>query len=322
MEMYREHLAACPLLKEMEEGILSKLCLKMSPYLALRGDLIVKEGDVGEEMYMVIRGCIKLTSQSNRLYNERNWEDGAFFGEMAVLGIGGGPEANRHVYSATAFIDSDCIFITEKVITDLQILYPTFKRKMRTMATKRAQRYGKSMAAFARLTMDSSAAPAAKLDTPAVDAVTHLDSSMNDALHSFARRSRATSSTTTTTRSSNQRESRQALNLLSNQATGDNSPTEARHTASSQLKHELRSAISGASSATPERLATTTSTVHEEVRLLRQEVSSLSQLLKQSMVNRPGQQGEDNLPLPSASTDAPGQPSSPPSTLSLRTPQP
>jgi hypothetical protein len=50
MEMYREHLATCPLLKGMEESIVSKLCLRMNPYLALRGDRIVKEGDVGEEM--------------------------------------------------------------------------------------------------------------------------------------------------------------------------------------------------------------------------------------------------------------------------------
>merc|ERR1711939_522765 len=86
MEMYRDHLSTCPLLKGMEEGILSKLCLKMSPYLALRDDLIVKEGDVGEEMYMVVRGCIRLSSENWRLYNERSWEDGAFFGELTVLG--------------------------------------------------------------------------------------------------------------------------------------------------------------------------------------------------------------------------------------------
>ena len=133
MEMYSDHLSTCPLLKGMEEGIVSKLCLQMLPYLALEGDTIVKEGDVGEEMYMVVRGTIKLASDSYELYNDRNWVDGAFFGELTVLGIGAGAEHNRHVYSASASVQSDCIFITQNSLDTLQLLYPTFKFKMRDM---------------------------------------------------------------------------------------------------------------------------------------------------------------------------------------------
>ena len=133
MEMYSDHLSTCPLLKDMEEGIVSKLCLQMLPYLALEGDTIVKEGDVGEEMYMVVRGTIKLASDSYELYNDRNWVDGAFFGELTVLGIGAGAEHNRHVYSASASVQSDCIFITQNSLDTLQLLYPTFKFKMRDM---------------------------------------------------------------------------------------------------------------------------------------------------------------------------------------------
>ena len=94
---------------------------------------IVKEGDVGEEMYMVVRGTIKLASDSYELYNDRNWVDGAFFGELTVLGIGAGAEHNRHVYSASASVQSDCIFITQNSLDTLQLLYPTFKFKMRDM---------------------------------------------------------------------------------------------------------------------------------------------------------------------------------------------
>ena len=129
-------------LKDMEEGIVTKLCLKMRPYLALEDDIIVKEGEVGEEMYMVVRGTIKLQSDTWRQYNERNWVDGAFFGELTVLGIGAGSEHNRHVYSATAAEESECIYITQDSMDTLQILHPAFKYKMRTMAAKRAERFG------------------------------------------------------------------------------------------------------------------------------------------------------------------------------------
>ena len=114
----------------------------MRPYLALHNDMVVKEGEVGEEMYMIVRGSIKLQSHSWRLYNDRSWQDGAFFGELTVLGIGAGAEHNRHVYSATAAIDTECMFITQDSLDTLLILHPAFKNKMREMAVKRAQRFG------------------------------------------------------------------------------------------------------------------------------------------------------------------------------------
>ena len=114
----------------------------MRPYLAIENDMVVKEGEVGEEMYMIVRGIIKLQSRTWRLYNDRSWQDGAFFGELTVLGIGAGTEHNRHVYSATAAINSECIYITQESMDTLQILHPTFKFKMREMAVKRAERFG------------------------------------------------------------------------------------------------------------------------------------------------------------------------------------
>ena len=56
---------------------------KMRPYLAVEGDDIFSEGEIGGEMYMVLRGEIKLSSRSHQLYGVRNWSDGAFFGELS-----------------------------------------------------------------------------------------------------------------------------------------------------------------------------------------------------------------------------------------------
>ena len=121
---------------------MTKLCMYMRPYLAIENDMVVKEGEVGEEMYMIVRGNIRLQSRTFRLYNDRSWQDGAFFGVLTVLGIGAGSEHNRHVYSATAAMNSECILITQDSMDTLQILHPTFKFKMREMAVKRAERFG------------------------------------------------------------------------------------------------------------------------------------------------------------------------------------
>ena len=77
-----------PLLAGVEEGALTKLCVLMRPYLAFKGDKIVVEDDVGEEIFMVVSGMVKLRSKAFPLYNDRNWGDGAFFGEQPVLKIG------------------------------------------------------------------------------------------------------------------------------------------------------------------------------------------------------------------------------------------
>eukprot|EP01044_Picomonas_judraskeda_P001147 COSAG03_NODE_63_length_15223_cov_32.095940_6_plen_46_part_00 len=42
------------------------------------------------EMYMVVRGAIKLHSSIYPAYNTRMWEEGAFFGELPLLNCGGG----------------------------------------------------------------------------------------------------------------------------------------------------------------------------------------------------------------------------------------
>jgi CRP-like cAMP-binding protein len=137
--IYKPYLTTCPLLAGMDDIVLTKLCVVMRPYLALKQDEIMTEDDVGEEMYMVVRGEIKLTSQTAPRYNKRSWHDGAFFGELTVLGAGAGPQRNRHIYSAEAVVESELTFITQQAIDRIETHNPTFKNKMRRMALQRAK---------------------------------------------------------------------------------------------------------------------------------------------------------------------------------------
>ena len=111
MSIYKPYLVQCPLLQGMELGVMSKLCLLMRPYLAVEGDEIVSEGEMGEEMYLIMRGAVKLQSKRFPAYNARTWEDGAFFGELTILLDSGHKSAKRHVYTATAIIETDCTYI-------------------------------------------------------------------------------------------------------------------------------------------------------------------------------------------------------------------
>ena len=75
---YKPSLVNSPLLKGVEDCILTKLCMVMRPYLSIEGDQIVCEKDVGEEIYILITGCIKLSSETYPLYHHwRYWQSGS-----------------------------------------------------------------------------------------------------------------------------------------------------------------------------------------------------------------------------------------------------
>ena len=153
MAIYRPYLVDCPLMQGLEKGVVARLCLVMRPYLAMAGDPVVLEGEVGEEMYLITRGAVKLESKMYPAYNARMWEDGAFFAELPVLGCGGidskhsGGKVRRvlHVYTARALIDSHCTYITRTDLNELDKKRPILKQTMRKFAVQRAVRFGIDM---------------------------------------------------------------------------------------------------------------------------------------------------------------------------------
>ena len=149
MSIYKPYLVQCPLLQGMELGVMSRLCLMMRPYLAVESDEIVSEREVGEEMYLIMKGAVRLTSKMYPNYNERTWEDGAFFGELTVLldsddGLAT-DDRKRHVYTATAIVETDCTFISGADLTELDAVRPGLKTHMRKLALQRAERFGFSL---------------------------------------------------------------------------------------------------------------------------------------------------------------------------------
>ena len=142
--IYKPFLINCPLMQGLEWAVMSRLCLMMRPYLAVADDIICNEGEVGEEMYLIVRGTVRLESSRFPDYNTRSWEDGAFFGELPLLDCGGsdGGNSNHHVYTARALIETDCTYITQEDFEELNAQRPTLKVTMRKHALQRAKRFG------------------------------------------------------------------------------------------------------------------------------------------------------------------------------------
>ena len=145
MSIYKPYLKDCPLMQGLDSSIVSRLCLVMRPYLAIAGDMIVTEGEVGEEMYLITRGAVKLESITYPSYTARMWEDGAFFGELPLLDCGSTDTHGKpvlHIYSAIALIDSHCTYITRLDLDEINRKRPILKATMTRFALQRAVRFG------------------------------------------------------------------------------------------------------------------------------------------------------------------------------------
>lgn len=184
--VYKPFLVQCPLLQGLEWTVLSRLCTKMRPYFAVVNDVIFNEGDVGEELYLVVHGSIKLSSSSFPTYNSRRWEDGAFFGELPLLNCGGGSREarNLHVYAAQAVVETDCSYITQDDFNKLNLQRPTLRTTMRRHALQRAMRFG-SPVTVDRLRADDRSIATATAGSPSrsvsaeASAVTSAENELN-----------------------------------------------------------------------------------------------------------------------------------------------
>lgn len=67
IEMYKPQLTTCPLFLGLQNTVITKLAMVMQPYLAVEGDFIVQEGNVGDEMYMIVKGEVRLEWVASRI---------------------------------------------------------------------------------------------------------------------------------------------------------------------------------------------------------------------------------------------------------------
>lgn len=59
--MYKSLIDATPFFEGLPRDMQTKLCLSMKPYPALAGDVIMSEGEVGHEMFLILQGTVAIS---------------------------------------------------------------------------------------------------------------------------------------------------------------------------------------------------------------------------------------------------------------------
>ncbi|GIL74011.1 hypothetical protein Vretimale_5055 [Volvox reticuliferus] len=75
-----------PLFKDCEQGFMNALAIRIRMISLSPGEVIFRVGDVGKEMYVIKKGCVAVTSQTNTMWGLL--QPGEVFGEVALLSTG------------------------------------------------------------------------------------------------------------------------------------------------------------------------------------------------------------------------------------------
>ncbi len=132
LHLYQELLEKVPLFKEADKGFIEDLVIKLKPRILPPNDYIIREEQLGHEMYFIKRGeVIAFSEKTGRIY--RTMTAGMFFGEISLL------YSSRR--TASVRTQTYCeLFVLYKDDFD-QVLenYPRFWEKVKEIAEQRFQ---------------------------------------------------------------------------------------------------------------------------------------------------------------------------------------
>ncbi|HED10566.1 MAG TPA: cyclic nucleotide-binding domain-containing protein [Caldithrix abyssi] len=129
----RKILDKIPLFKDADDNFLDAIAFRLKPVLATPGDYIIREGEEGNEMYIVIKG--KLQGYQNA-HPEKTFvlREGTFFGEIALI--------HKEPRTANIMALSYCdLYMLERETFEFVLeQYPAIAERIRKTAEERIKR--------------------------------------------------------------------------------------------------------------------------------------------------------------------------------------
>lgn len=112
--------------QDCEAGLLVELVLKLQPQVFSPGDYICKKGDIGKEMYIIKEGKLAVVADDG-VTQFVVLSDGAYFGEISILGIKGSKAGNRRTANIRSLGYSDLFALSKEDLMEALIEYPDAK---------------------------------------------------------------------------------------------------------------------------------------------------------------------------------------------------
>lgn len=134
LHLKREVIDRVPLFHDAGEAFVREVALRLRPMVFLPGDVIVRAGERGKEMYFISRGKAEARGADGAIL--RTMSDGDFFGEIALV-LGQVRTASVH-----ALTHCDLYMLDRKTYERIADHYPDMAAQIRERASERAANDG------------------------------------------------------------------------------------------------------------------------------------------------------------------------------------
>ncbi|XP_066517405.1 cyclic nucleotide-gated channel cone photoreceptor subunit alpha [Hoplias malabaricus] len=129
INVHLETLRKVRIFQDCEAGLLIELVLKLQPQVFSPGDYICKKGDIGREMYIIKEGKLAVVADDG-VTQFVVLSDGAYFGEISILGIKGSKAGNRRTANIRSVGYSDLFALSKDDLMEALTEYPEAKQAL------------------------------------------------------------------------------------------------------------------------------------------------------------------------------------------------
>ena len=129
IHLKREILEKIPLFQGVSDKFLGEVSLHMRPLVCVPGENVFTEGEIGNEMYFIIRGKLKVLLNSKVV---STLTDGDFFGEIALF-----TDQKRRTATVKSISYSDLYRLDRELFDEVLRRYPKIADHIKEIANKR-----------------------------------------------------------------------------------------------------------------------------------------------------------------------------------------
>ncbi|MBF0615077.1 MAG: cyclic nucleotide-binding domain-containing protein [Magnetococcales bacterium] len=122
-------LRRCPLFKKASQELLEALGAKMSTEMFLPSEQIIRIGEVGNEMYILVHGVVAVTNESGELIAKLRTKD--VFGEIALL------QDTVRMANIKAITACNTLKLHKEDFDQVMASFPEFRKELRTIQMHR-----------------------------------------------------------------------------------------------------------------------------------------------------------------------------------------
>jgi hypothetical protein len=126
LHLNKEILRRVPFFQGLDQGAINSLVTKLRPQIACPGETVVRQGEMGQEMYFLSSGEVEVLTEKGGCVNTLT--GGAFFGELSLL------KAGRRTATVKAITFCDLFVLSKEDFDEVLKFYPELASQMKAVS--------------------------------------------------------------------------------------------------------------------------------------------------------------------------------------------